>query len=93
MAHDDRACEQRNYPWKSKQLSDEIGDVPGKQDQTGLFDGVSVEGLVDFEEIAETEPSDGPDGDTEKHEDEEFHDHVHDCVESAWFWEYVMPLF
>jgi hypothetical protein len=81
MSHNDTAGKQGDNSRKAKQLPNEIGNIPSQQNQTGLLDGIAIEGLIDFEQVAESEPRDGSDGDAEEHQDEEFHDHVHDCVQ------------
>lgn len=82
MTHDDRTGEQCDDPRKSKKFSNKIGDVTSKKNQAGLFDRISIEGLIDFKEIAQSEARNCTDRDTEKHEDQEFYDHIHDCIES-----------
>lgn len=83
MAHDDRACEERDDPWKAEQFANQIGDIASQEDETGLFDWIPIERFIDFEQIAEAEACNGPDGDAEEHQDQEFYDHVHDCIETA----------
>jgi hypothetical protein len=68
VAHDNRTGKQRDYSRKAKQLSDQIGDVSRQQDEAGLLDRVPVEGLVHFEQVAESEARNGSNGDTEKHQ-------------------------
>lgn len=82
MTHDDRAGKESDDPRKTKQFSNQIGDVTSEKDQTGLFDRISIECLIDFEEITQSEARNCTDCDTEKHEDQKFHNHVHDCIES-----------
>lgn len=62
MAHNDGTGEEGDNSRESQQFSNEIGDVSGKENEAGLFDGVSVEGYVDFEEIAESETKNRSDG-------------------------------
>ena len=83
MSHDDRAGKQSDNPWKTKQLSNEICDIASEKDQAGLFDRISIECFIDFEEIAQSEARNCADRDTEKHENQELYDHVHDCIESS----------
>ena len=76
MSHDDGAGEESDDTWKSHELSKEIGKVAVKEDEASLFDGFLIDGLVNFEEVAEAEARDGAKGHTEKEQVAEVHHHL-----------------
>jgi hypothetical protein len=55
VPHYDRAGEETDDPGKADQLADEVGEVAVHEDEAGLFDRVAVEGLVEFEQVAQAE--------------------------------------
>lgn len=55
MPHDDGAGEKTDDPWESDQLPQEVSKVAVHENETSLFDRVAVEGLVELEQVAQTE--------------------------------------
>lgn len=45
MAHNDGASEQTDDAWQPQELAHQVCEVSIQQNQTGLFDGVFIEGL------------------------------------------------
>ena len=62
MSHDDSTGEEGNDTWKSKNLTYQIRNISDQQDKTGFLDGVSVERLIDFEQVAQAESKDSSNG-------------------------------
>ena len=75
MAHNDGTGEEGDDSREAQQFSNEIGDISCKENEAGLFDGVSIEGYVNFEEIAESESKDRSDGQTEESQYQKIEDH------------------
>lgn len=76
MPHDDGAREESDDARESEQLPEQVSEVAVEQYKTGLLDRVVVEGLVDFEQVAETEPREGAKGNAKEEQVTEIQKHL-----------------
>jgi len=54
VSHDDGACEESDDSWQSHELAKKIGEISVEKNETGLFDGMFVDGLIHFEQITQS---------------------------------------
>ena len=93
MSHDNRAGEKCDNSWETEKLSNKVRNVANQEDETGFLYGVAVEGLIYFEEIAETKAENCSYGKTEEIEYEEIEDHPQNSFDAVCIDGYSRPLF
>ena len=81
ISHDDRTSEKSDNAWEPQKLSHKVGEVAVEENETRLLERSFVEGIDDFEEVAETEACKSSEGHTEKEEVGELEYHLQDGFE------------